>query len=174
MPMVIDPDAPAPAPRPSGPSAKAPGRKKSKARRAVSRAPHIVWLDKDEQVKEGELEERAGRYEPVTNKLYLNALHSSVSGKVKFLEDRYAPQVSLEAVRDEIVDQVKVAMALHIGTTVVCALAKEGLRTWRDDDLEKASSSEALTVSADNSEMLMRDIRISLGHRASFKAAKIA
>ena len=174
VPMVTDPDAPAPTPRPSGPSAKAPGRKKTKARRAVSRAPHIVWLDKDEQVKEGELEERAGRYEPVTNKLYLNALHSSVAGKVKFLEDRYAPQVSLEAVRDEIIDQVKVAMALHIGTTVVCALAKEGLRTWEVIDLEKASSSEALTVSADNSEMLMRDIQISLGNRASFKAAKIA
>ena len=174
MPMVTDPDAPAPTPRPSGPSAKAPGRKKTKARRAVSRAPHIVWLDKAEQVKEGELEERAGRYEPVTNKLYLNALHSSVAGKVKFLEDRYAPQVSLEAVRDEIIDQVKVAMALHIGTTVVCALAKEGLRTWEVIDLEKASSSEALTVSADNSEMLMRDIQISLGNRASFKAAKIA
>ena len=85
MPMVIDPDAPAPTPGPSGPSAKAPGRKKSKARRAVSRAPHIVWLDKSEPVKAEGLEERAGKYEPVTNTLYLNALHSSVADKVKSL-----------------------------------------------------------------------------------------
>ena len=174
VPIVIDPDAPAPTPRPSGPSTKAPGRKKTKAHRAVSRAPHIVWLDNAEPVKDERLEERAGRFVRETNTLYLNALHSSVAGKVKFLEDLYAPQVSLEAVRDEIIDQVKVDMALHIGTAVVYALAKEGLRTWATDELQKAMSSEALTVSADNSEMLMRDIRIGLGHRASFQAAKIA
>ena len=109
-----------------------------------------------------------------TNTLFLNALHSSVDGKLKSLVQLYAPQVTIEEVREEIVDQVRVAMALHIGTVVVFALAKEGLKTWTDSHRETATSPEALTVCADNSEMLMRDIRIRLGNRASFKAAKAA
>lgn len=171
--MVTDEDAPAPTPMPGDAAKKAPEKKKAKARRSVSAAPEIIWLDDPALISAEELNERAGKFVRSTNTLYLNALHSSVANKVKALEDYYAPQVDIEMVGKEIIDQVRVDMALHIGTAVVCALAKEGLRTWTTEDVNVATSKEALTISADNSEMLKSSIRGSLSQRASFKAAKV-
>lgn len=170
---VTDEDAPEPKPAPGGTSKKAPGRKKAKARRGISAAPEIIWLDDPSKVAAEELEERAGKFDRPTNRLYLNALHPSVADKIKDLESFYAPQLDIEKVHDEIVNQVRVDMALHVGTTVVYALAKEGLRTWETEHLRTAMSAEALTIAADNSETLTREIRARLSQRASFKAAKV-
>lgn len=169
-PTVVDPNAPVP---PSGPTPLR-KRKKAKSRAALSIAPDIQWLDKESQVDSEQLEERAGKYNEPTNTLYLNALHGSVAGKVDELEEHYARIVDIDQVRDEIIDQVKVEMALAIGTVVVNALAKQGLKTWDKEHREKAFSSESLTVAAEATDGIVSVLRSRLSNRESFRAARVS
>jgi hypothetical protein len=171
---VVDPDAPKSTESSGGPPKQQGGWKmKVRAKRSISSAPDIEWLDRPEQVEAENLEDRSGRYVAPTNTLYLNALHPSVADKVAALERHYSSQLEIEQVRPEVIDQTRVDMALHIGSAVVYALAKQGLKTWSNEDWERALSPEALTIAADNTEALLGEIRRKLSSRASFKAAKV-
>jgi hypothetical protein len=101
----------------------------------------------------------------------LNALYDAVDGKIAKLEAQYAQQVDWEGVRGLVIDKVRASMALHIGSVVVYALAKQGRATWKDADWKKALEPESLTVAADQSEYVLGDIRSGLGATAAFKAA---
>jgi hypothetical protein len=68
---------------------------------------------------------------------------------------------------------VRAAMALHIGSVVVYALAKQGRPKWNDTQWKAALTTESLTVAADQSEYLLGDIRTGLAQTALFKAARV-
>jgi hypothetical protein len=142
IPTVLDPDAPVEErPKPS-----AEKRVAKRPVRSVSQAPTIRWLDKEDQVAAESLHERAAKYEPAGNVLYLNALHASVVSKLDELREHYSSQVDFERANDLLYQEVRLEMALHIGTALVNALAKEGLRHWDSDDRARAFSPESLTV----------------------------
>lgn len=146
--------------------------RKAKAAKRISAAPKIEWLDKEELVEAEELTSRAAKYVRETNVLYMNQLHEAVAGKIRELEEHYRPQLDLEAVAGMIIDHVRVQMALHVGTSVVHALAKEGSRDWTTEQIETAFSPETLTVVAENSDHLVGNIRQRLSTTSVFKAAR--
>jgi hypothetical protein len=146
--------------------------RKVKAAQRISSAPRIIWLDQLEAVEAEELTYRAAKYVQGTNKLYMNQLHSSVAAKLSALEEHYAGQVDLELAKPMMLDYVRVAMALHVGTSVVHALAKQGARDWTGEQIEKAYSPESLTVVAENTDHLLGAIRQRLGTTDAFKSAR--
>ncbi|MGH6824885.1 hypothetical protein [Methyloceanibacter sp.] len=167
---VTDPDAAA-APPAQQRQPKRPD-KTVKAAQKISSAPKIIWLEEPELVEAEELTHRAAKYVAATNQLFMNALHTSVSGKLRDLEAHYLGQVDLEQAKGLITDYVRVAMALHVGTAVVHALAKQGAPDWTTDEIERACSTECLTIVAENSDHLFGAIRQRLGTTDAFKAAR--
>jgi len=173
-PTILDPDA----------SADDPGHKQQKnqtsspikrrrAVQSVTSAPEIIWFDTPEAVTAEDLADRAGKYNADTNTLYLNALYDAVDGKIAKLEAQYAQQVDWDSIRGLVIDKVRAAMALHIGSVVVYALAKQGRANWKDADWKRAMEPESLTVAADQSDYVLGDIRSALGATAQFKAARV-
>jgi hypothetical protein len=149
---VIDPDAPIDH-SPAGPQQN--GVKRRKALKAVSTAPELIWLDTPEQVESEELLDRAGKYDHATNTLYLNGLYDAVQKKISALNEHYVQQVDWDQVCAIVVDKVRAAMALHVGSVVVYALVKQGRPKWSDNQWKAALSAESLTVAADQSEYLL-------------------
>jgi hypothetical protein len=168
---VTDPDAPIES-NPSVPQQNAIV-KRRQALKAISTAPELVWLDTPEQVEAEELIDRAGKYEYATNTLYLNGLYDAVEKKISNLQEHYGQQVDWDQVRPIVVDKVRAAMALHIGSVVVYALAKQGLPKWNDNQWKAALTTESLTVASDQSEYILGDIRTGLAQTAAFKMAKV-
>ena len=168
---VLDPEADA---DPAGHKAQQPRQpqRKVKAAQRISSAPRIIWLDQPDAVEAEELTYRAAKYVPGTNELYMNELHPSVASKLSELEQHYSGQVDMELVRPMMLDYVRVAMALHVGTSVVHALAKQGARDWTGEHINLAYSPECLTVVAENSEHLLGAIRQRLGTTDAFKSAR--
>jgi hypothetical protein len=120
-----------------------------------------------------ELIDRAGKYEFATNTLYLNGLYVAVEKKITALQEHYGQQVDWDQVRAIVLDKIRAAMALHIGSVVVYALAKQGRTKWNDNQWKAALTTESLTVAADQSEYLLGDIRTGLAQTAAFKMAKV-
>lgn len=143
-----------------------------KAAQKISSSPKIIWLDEPEPVEAEELTNRAAKYVSATNQLFMNALHGSVFGKLRDLEAHYSGQVDLEQVKGLVTDYVRVAMALHVGTAVVHALAKQGAPDWTSEQIDRACSAECLTIVAENSDHLFGVIRQRLGTTDAFKAAR--
>ena len=173
-PVVIDPDAPR---NPhSGGQQKSMGTKKKrkiKAARAPMRAPKIKWLDSEASLPE-DMIGRAGKYDEPTNTLYLNQTYPSIAGTIKRIEVMQEGQGEPTKIRALIVGAVHTDMALHIGTAVVAALAKEGLQSWRREHIDRAFSPEALSVVADDSDHLPGYISRRLKKSAEFRAALVA
>jgi hypothetical protein len=138
--MLIDPDAPIES-NPSVPHQNAIV-KRRQALKAISTAPELIWLDTPEQVAAEELIDRAGKYEHATNTLYLNGLYDALEKKIAALQEHYGQQVDWDQVRTIVVDKIRAAMALHIGSVVVYALAKQGRPKWNDN---KASTCWAIS-----------------------------
>src|SRR5262249_29262540 len=99
-------------------------------------------------------------------------LYRAVRGKIEDLEAHYAQQVEWDKVQGLVTDKVRAAMALHIGSVVVYALAKQGLQTWTETDWRAAFSKESLTIAADLGDHLLGEIRQALSVTAQFKAAR--
>lgn len=167
---VVDPDAPMDR-NPPGPQQNTIA-KRRQALKAVSTAPELIWLDAPEQVEAEELLDRAGKYDHATNTLYLNGLYDAVQKKISALQEHYFQQVDWDQVRAIVVDKVRAAMALHVGSVVVYALVKQGRPKWNDNQWKAALSAESLTVAADQSEYLLGDIRTGLAQTALFRAAR--
>jgi hypothetical protein len=173
-PTVADPDAPfdqKPNPQPKKQSASPIKRRRST--QTVTTAPEIIWLDEPDKVAAEDLHDRAGKYDTATNTLYLNGLYEAVDGKITKLEKLYSQQVDWDSVRGLVTDKVRAEMALHIGSVVVYALAKQGRPAWPDSEWKSALSKPSLTVAADQSDYLLSDIRSALGATSAFKAAKV-
>lgn len=174
QPTVLDPDASGPeGSRKQPPKAGIASIKRRRTVQNVTSAPDIRWLDTEAQVTAEELVDRAGKYDYATNTLYLNGLYDAVQGKIAKLEAQYAQQVEWAEVRDIVTDRVRAAMALHVGSIVVYALAKQGRPSWTDTDWKAAFSTQSLTVAADQSEHLLGDIRSGLAATGAFKAARV-
>ena len=168
---MIDPDAPA-----DGPGHRQSNGQPVKRRRSiqtVTRAPEIIWLDHQNQIESEELVDRAGKYDVATNTLYLNGLYDAVQNKIAKLEAQYAQQIDWDSVRGLVIQRVRSEMALHIGSVVVYALAKQGRPAWTDADWKAAVSPQSLTVAADESDYLLAEIRRALKNMDAFKAAQV-
>lgn len=148
--------------------------KRRRAVQLVSTAPKIRWIDDEKLVESENLIERAAKYVESTNELYINALYPAVNGKVVELEKFYKGRVDWESVRELVSEKVRVAMALHVGSVVVHALAKQKNKSWSDEDRKIALSSVSLTVAADQSDHLSGEIRTVLSKVSEFRAAQTA
>jgi hypothetical protein len=173
-PTVLDPDAP------TGRSGGDQGTgqrdgfvKRRRSIQTVTSAPEIIWLDSQSKIDGEELTDRAGKYDTATNTLYLNGLYDALQAKISNLENQYSQQVDWDQVRKLVVDKVRAAMALHIGSIVVYALAKQGRPAWTEANWKNAFTPESLTVAADQSEHLLGEIRSALVSTGAFKAARV-
>ena len=173
LPTVLDPDAPTGYSGGGTRSGQQEGLvKRRRSIQTVTSAPEISWLDSQGQIEGEELTDRAGKYDAATNTLFLNGLYVALQAKIASLETQYAQQVDWEQVRKLVVDKVRAAMALHIGSIVVYALAKQGRPAWTEAQWKAAFTPESLTVAADQSEHLLGEIRSALVATGAFKAAR--
>jgi hypothetical protein len=146
-PTILDPDAEtSQKDRQRAESPRRPTTPRKRSIQLVSTAPEIIWLDTESQIEGEDLIDRAGKYDRPTNRLFLNGLYHAVKEKIDTLESQLSQQVDWAAIRGMVVDRVRAEMALHIGSVVIFALAKQGLPTWTEVQWQKALEPETLTV----------------------------
>jgi hypothetical protein len=122
----------------------------SKMSRALERAPEIVFLNTLEEIVEKGMKGRAARFYPDTQTLFINGLYPSVEKMAKELANEFPDADDPDQSRALAIDAAKRTMAFRVGKATCFALAKKLLDDWSQDDLEKATSPESLSMAADD------------------------
>ena len=122
----------------------------SKMSRALERAPEIVFLDTPEEILEKGMKGRAAKFYPDTQTLFINGLYPAVEKMAKELANEFPDADDPDQSRALAIDAAKRTMAFRVGKATCFALAKKLLDDWSQDDLEKATSPESLSMAADD------------------------
>jgi hypothetical protein len=122
----------------------------SKMSRALERAPEIVFLNTLEEIVEKGMKGRAAKFYPDTQTLFINGLYPAVEKMAKELANEFPDADDPDQSRALAIDAAKRTMAFRVGKATCFALAKKLLDDWSQDDLEKATSPESLSMAADD------------------------
>ena len=122
----------------------------SKMSRALERAPEIVFLNTPEEIIEKGMKGRAAKFYPDTQTLFINGLYPVVEKMAKELANEFPDADDPDQSRALAIDAAKRTMAFRVGKATCFALAKKLLDDWSQDDLEKATSPESLSMAADD------------------------
>jgi hypothetical protein len=116
----------------------------------VEKAPHIVFCETLEEVKEKDFEGKAARYYGGDeNTIFINPWYPEFEAAKEYLETYYANYEDAELMRRKVADAVNDVLQRLIGKAVVYAKVKEIMRDyWTREDIEKAYSSESLSIAA--------------------------
>ena len=126
------------------------GAKASKATRALEVAPEIQILTDPAQIEEKSLKGRAGCFYKDVQTLFINGLYPIVDRMAYELERELTGEAEPEIVRDYSLRASRYFMAYRVGKTTCYAISKRLVDDWTEDDLEKATSPESLTMAADD------------------------
>ena len=126
------------------------GAKASKSSRALEVAPEIQILTDPAQIEEKSLKGRAGCFYKDVQTLFINGLYTIVDRMAYELERGLAGEAEPEIVRDYSLRASRYFMAYRVGKTTCYAISKRLVDDWTQDDLEKATSPESLTMAADD------------------------
>ncbi len=136
------------------------GKRRAKEKRVRERPPDIDILDTDEQVKAKEIMGRAGVYYKKPHRLFVNGLYSAVYRMEAELHHDFAGQGDdSEALREIILKTARNFAALRVGKAVVYALSKRLVEDWTDEDVDKATTPESLSMAADDYRQSMNKAR---------------
>jgi hypothetical protein len=122
----------------------------SKMSRALERAPQIVFLDTQEDILEKGMKGRAAKFYPDAQTLFINGLYPAVEKMAKELDNEFPDADDPDQSRALAIDAAKRTMAFRVGKATCFALAKKLLDDWSQEDLEKATSPESLSMAADD------------------------
>lgn len=126
------------------------GSKLSRSSKALLRVPEIKILTDMEEVAEKKLKGRAARFYKDAQTLFVNGLYPSVDRMVQELEPELRPLGEPEAVRSAIIKASRKFMAFRVGKATVFAMSKRVADDWSNDDLDRATSPESLSLAADD------------------------
>lgn len=122
----------------------------SKMSRALERAPEILFLNTPEEVEEKGIKGRAAKFVPEDQKLFINGLYPAVEKMAKELANDFPDVDDPDQLRALSIEAAKRMMAFRVGKSTCFALAKKLLDDWSQDDLEKATSPESMSMAADD------------------------
>ncbi len=127
------------------------GSKSSKTLRALETVPNIHFLYDEKDLKDKDIISKAGRYYKETQDLFVNANYDAVK-RMEF--DLFTSLQNLsydiEIIRKHIKMASERAIGMRVGKAVCYSISKKLMDHWTMDDLEKATSPESLSISADD------------------------
>ncbi|MCY3725737.1 MAG: hypothetical protein OXF95_03770 [Rhodobacteraceae bacterium] len=126
------------------------GAKASISSKALERVPEIKILLDEEKIAEKEINGRAGRFYKEIQTIFVNGLYSASYRMAEELELELIGESDPEQVREIALKTSRRFMAFRVGKTVCYAISKKLMDDWNTDDLEKATSPESLSMSADD------------------------
>ena len=93
---------------------------------------------------------RAAKFYPDAQTLFINGLYPAVEKMAKELANEFPDAEDPDQSRALAIDAAKRTMAFRVGKATCFALAKKLVDDWSQDDLEKATSPESLSMAADD------------------------
>lgn len=126
------------------------GARVSASVRALERAPEITILDDPQEIADKNMKGRAGKFYKDSQKLFVNGLYSVVDRMAAELEQEFIGSGDPDEIRKAAVRAARKSMAFRVGKAVCFALSKRLSEDWSNDDLDRATSPESLSMAADN------------------------
>jgi len=126
------------------------GAQLSKTSTALEIAPEIKILTEPTDIEEKSLKGRAGCYYKEVQTLFINGLYSVTDRMSYELERDLNAIAEPEMLRSCVLRATRYFMAYRVGKSVCYAISKRIVDEWSQDDLDRATSPEALTMAADD------------------------
>jgi len=126
------------------------GAKLSKESKALERVPTIEILTSPEEIEAKGIKGRAGKFYKDAQTLFINGKYSAVDRMVAELEVSFAGQGDPEVVRSIVLKAALRFTAFRVGKATCYAISKRIADDWSIDDLDRATSPESLSLSADD------------------------
>ncbi|MCR0985126.1 ATP-binding protein [Roseomonas populi] len=117
----------------------------------VEDAPEILVLREPQEIADRNLTYRAARYYPESHQLYINMAYPSVQRQVEMLVQAAPSSTPPELVKAEAVAAAEQDLLLRVGRALVFGLGKRDAASgWNEVDKRAATSSETLTIAAED------------------------
>ena len=126
------------------------GAKTSKALKAMEQVPKIHILTEPALIDEKSIKGKAASYYKDSQEIFVNGLYPAVDRMSSELDAAMASIGDGEARREAILTTARRSMAFRVGKAVCYAISKRLVEEWTADDLERATSPEALSLMADD------------------------
>tara|TARA_R110002073_G_scaffold319392_1_gene493967 strand:- start:1227 stop:3083 length:1857 start_codon:yes stop_codon:yes gene_type:complete len=126
------------------------GAQASKSSRALEIAPLITILTDPVEIEEKSLKGRAGCYYKDVQTLFVNGLYPVADRMALELGRELSGSADPELLRVCVLKATRYFMAYRVGKSVCYAISKRIMDDWTQDDLDRATSPESLTMAADD------------------------
>lgn len=123
-----------------------------------------------EEVENFNLQDKAGKFEPDVNLVYLNPWYSAWTDAEAELRRLYSGHPDGEYMREKVSEAVEEMMSYIIGRSIVFAKWKEGREKWGPSAIKSATSPESLSIVADGWEESISRVKQAMSRK--FKAYK--
>ena len=148
------------------------GCKNSKMLRALENVPQITIF-----TTPSKLRRRRSRGEPhvitEAQHIYVNCLYPAAGRMAAELEVLLAGTADADLLREAITNAARRSMAYRVGKGVCFAISKRLLDEWNSDDLDRATSPEALSMIADDFQQAIQETKRYVQHLIKLKKLKI-
>ena len=148
------------------------GAKSSKMLRALENVPQITMLHDPVQIEEKAIRGRAACYYKEAQHIYVNCLYPAAGRMAAELEVLLAGTADADLLREAITNAARRSMAYRVGKGVCFAISKRLLDEWNSDDLDRATSPEALSMMADDFRQAMQETKRYVQHLIKVKEAE--
>jgi len=135
------------------------GSKPSRQSQALERVPEITILVEPDDVAEKGLTGRAGCYYGESQTLFVNGLYPIVDRMADQLAGELNDLAEPEIVREKALLAARRSVAFRVGKAACYAISKRILDDWTNDDLNKATTPESLSMAADDYHQSMPEAR---------------
>jgi hypothetical protein len=148
------------------------GAKSSKTLQALENVPKIIMLHDPAQIEEKSIKGRAACYYKETQEIFVNCLYPAADRMVSELEVLLAGTADADVLREVITNASRRSMAYRVGKGVCFAISKRLLDEWNSDDLDRATSPEALSMMADDFRQAIQETKRYVQHLIKVKEAE--
>lgn len=135
------------------------GAKPSASSLALERVPDIEVIYDPEEILDKEMKGRAGRYYKANQNIFVNGTYPIIERMGAELERELASEGDRELVMQHAKDAAARFMAFRVGKAVCYAIAKRLSDDWTEDDLDKATTPESLSMAADDYRQSYKEAR---------------
>lgn len=126
------------------------GAKSSKALKALEQVPKIHILTEPALIDEKSIKGKVASYYKDSQEIFVNGLYLAVDRMSSELEVAMASIGEGEERREAILTTARRSMAFRVGKAFFYAISKRLVEEWNANDLERATSPEALSLMADD------------------------
>lgn len=126
------------------------GAKPSRSSKALERVPEIEVIYDPDEIQDKGMKGRAGRYYKDAQNIFINGNYPIIERMAIDLDKELRGSEEPEIVRKVAKEAAIRFMAFRVGKAVCYAIAKRLSDDWNEDDLDKATTSESLSMAADD------------------------